>query len=186
MSLSVKQKNSGFTLIELIMVLVVMAIILSIAVPSFRTMFANNQAGAISEDFIAALNLARSEAVKRGKLVSICRTTNAASCTSSTGDWNTGYIVYLDSSSSETLTTTTIATDGIIRIYPSSANTAISVMRGASDVTFLRYNSMGSLAKNVTGEATVTTSATKCKGNNKRVMTVKLSGAISVTKQACS
>lgn len=189
------RSSSGFTLIELMMVLVVMAIVFSIAMPAFRTMFANNQSITISEDVIAAVNLARSEAVKRGKLVSICRTTTGATatpaCASATGDWNTGFIVYIDKSATETTSTTittTLATDDIIRIYPplTSESAVISVKRGSSDVTFLRYNSMGILAKNDNNEATITTSVAKCKGNNKRVMTVKLSGSISVAKQACS
>lgn len=189
------RRYSGFTLIELMMVLVVMAIILSVAVPSFRTMFANNQSISISEDLIVAVNLARSEAVKRGKLVSICRTTTGntttPACASATGDWNTGFIVYIDKSASETTSTTittTLPTDDIIRIFPplTSDKAAISVKRGTSDVTFLRYNPMGVLAKNSTNEATITTSVAKCKGDNKRVITVKLSGSISVAKQACS
>lgn len=181
---------SGFTLIELMMVLVVFAIILSVAVPSFRTMFANNQSIAVSEDFIAALNLARSEAIKRGKLVSICRTTNpddaAPVCTNATGNWNTGFIVYLDTKTTEADTDTALGE--IIKVYPSlvSQKAVISVKRNGVDVTFLRYGTLGVLAKNVNQPATIETSVTKCKGNNKRVTTVKLSGSISVAKQACT
>jgi type IV fimbrial biogenesis protein FimT len=46
-------------------------------------------------EFLHALYLARSEAIKRGQTVSICKTLDGASC-SERGDWNSGWLVFVD------------------------------------------------------------------------------------------
>ena len=60
--------SRGFTLIELMVTLTVMAILLSIAAPSFTSLMAANRMSTQTNEFIGALNLARSEAVRRGQI----------------------------------------------------------------------------------------------------------------------
>lgn len=62
----------GFTLVELMLVLVVLAIALSIGTPSLQAVRQGSQLWAGSSRFLAALNLARSEAVMRNQPVSLC------------------------------------------------------------------------------------------------------------------
>lgn len=187
MSLLAIRKNSGFTIIELMVVLVVAGVLAGLAAPSFRSMMANNKIAAFSEDLVSAINFARVEAVKRSSAVSLCRTTDGASCTSA-GDWNTGFLVYVDSSSSETATTTAIATDGLLRVYPSVVQQGgvINVQRNGSAISFVRFTSLGALAKNVNADVTFNVSFKDCKGNQKRVTTLKLSGASTTTRQNCN
>jgi type IV fimbrial biogenesis protein FimT len=80
-----KIRQSGFTLIELMMVIVVLAIVLAIGVPSFRTLIINNRVTGEANDFAAALNIARSEAIKRRVNVTL----TAASGSS----WEAGWTV---------------------------------------------------------------------------------------------
>ncbi|MGH8658866.1 MAG: GspH/FimT family pseudopilin [Gammaproteobacteria bacterium] len=61
-----ENRSSGFTLVELMITLALAAIILSAAVPSFRDLVQNNRITAQVNEFITALSLARSEAIKRG------------------------------------------------------------------------------------------------------------------------
>jgi type IV fimbrial biogenesis protein FimT len=57
----------GFTLIELLITIVVLAVLLTLAAPSFRDVIQNNRVTAQANELVSALNLARSEAVKRGR-----------------------------------------------------------------------------------------------------------------------
>ncbi len=67
------ERQRGLTLIELMIAIVLLSIILAFAVPSFRTMLMNNRMVSHTHALIGALNLTRSEAVKRSATVTICR-----------------------------------------------------------------------------------------------------------------
>lgn len=79
----------GFTLIEMMVVLAVAAILLGIGVPSFRSLIENQRMTAVTNDFFAAINLARSEAIKRGTRVDLVPA-------GADGDWSEGWIVFVD------------------------------------------------------------------------------------------
>ncbi|MDP2265942.1 MAG: GspH/FimT family pseudopilin [Thiobacillus sp.] len=80
----------GFTLIELMVTLAVLAILLTIAIPNYQTFVMNSRMASQTNDVITALSLARSEAVKRAANVSVCASSNGTSCT---GGWAQGWIV---------------------------------------------------------------------------------------------
>ena len=87
-------RQTGFTLLELMIVVAIAGIVMAIGVPSFQSITTNNRIAANTNEFITALNLARSEAVKRGAAVSVCKSANGATCTTS-GDWDQGWIVIM-------------------------------------------------------------------------------------------
>lgn len=63
--------NSGFTLIELLVTIAILAIILAFAAPSFVNLIENSRVSTQANTLLAAVNLARSEAVKQGAPMSI-------------------------------------------------------------------------------------------------------------------
>ena len=63
--------RSGFTLIEMMVVIALVAIILSLAVPSFRELIARNKLEGVAGEFATDLQYARSEAVARNALVGV-------------------------------------------------------------------------------------------------------------------
>ena len=75
--------DSGFTVQELMIALAIAGILLGLAVPSFQTALYNNRLTSQANQLIAALNSARSEALKRGVRVTICKSTNQQSCSTS-------------------------------------------------------------------------------------------------------
>lgn len=85
-----RNRNAGFTLIELLIVIVVVGISLSLAVPSFQGMVARNTMATQVNDLLLAINLARSEAMRRGSPVSIQSADNGAT---STDEFGNGYCV---------------------------------------------------------------------------------------------
>ena len=91
----------GFTLIELMVTLVVVAVLVTIGAPAFTTFIANQRLSTQANDLISDLVFARSEAVKRSSAVTICKTAdpNAASptCDATVADrWTAGRLIFLD------------------------------------------------------------------------------------------
>lgn len=74
----------GFTLVELMVVVVIMGIIFMVALPGFTVLIQDFRTGAQVNDFVSALAQARSEAVKRGINVTVA---------SSGGDFLDGWTV---------------------------------------------------------------------------------------------
>lgn len=85
----------GFTLIELMVTLAIAAILLTMGVPSFVTLIKDNRLTAQVNEFVASVNYARSEAIKRGLSIRVCSSSNGASCNGGT-NWAQGWIVWID------------------------------------------------------------------------------------------
>ena len=85
-----KKKHTGFTLIELMVTLVVASIVLTVGIPSFKSFFLNSRMSTQANDLISSLNLARSEAIRRGTSIKVCSSNDQASCG---GSWEDGWIV---------------------------------------------------------------------------------------------
>lgn len=83
----------GFTLTELIITILVLAVFTTLAVPSMRSFIQNNRASTQANELVTALQLARSEALKRGMPVSVCASTDGLVCG---GSWSEGWLVRED------------------------------------------------------------------------------------------
>lgn len=83
----------GFTLLELMVVLVIVGIGLLIAVPSYQGMIEKNQLLTHAREFQTALNYARSEAIRLNTYVVLCQSSNGTVCSApSSGYWE-GWLV---------------------------------------------------------------------------------------------
>lgn len=92
-----RSAQSGFTLYELLVTVMVMGIILSIGVPNFLEFTRNNRMAAASNDLLSALTLARTEAVKRKQPVTVCASLNAqAAAPACGGTLADGWVVFAD------------------------------------------------------------------------------------------
>jgi type IV fimbrial biogenesis protein FimT len=87
--------HRGFTLIELLTALTVLAILLGLAVPTFRDVTRNNRIGAAQNDLVTAFTYARSEALRISAPVSVCASADGATCSGS-ANWATGWIAFID------------------------------------------------------------------------------------------
>ncbi len=96
-------RQRGLTLIELMAALAVAILLMSVSVPMYQGIVANNRAVAVSNSFVSALRLARNEAVKRSENISVCAVVDASAVPpvcGSAGQWGNGWTVFRDDGSS--------------------------------------------------------------------------------------
>jgi type IV fimbrial biogenesis protein FimT len=86
------QTTRGFTAVELMITVALLAVMATLAAPALQTLLQNNRAAAIANDLVSTIRLARSEAVTRAQQVTLCPTVDGTACANST-NWATGWLV---------------------------------------------------------------------------------------------
>ncbi len=157
------RRSKGFNLLELVITISLVSILTVLAVPGFEAISNINRLSGTSNEFLTTLQMARSESIRKGVRVVVCRSANpdegaAAICSTASGNWS-GWIVFVDDgagtaanarngvrNSGETLVRVGSATAPIV-IVPS---TAIS---GASQRIIFRPDGLARTAANALLEA---------------------------------
>lgn len=83
-----KHYNRGFTLLELMITLAIVSAVVIMGVPNFKSTIRNSRLTAAINELSASMNLARSEAIKRNRSVTVRKKAG--------GDWQSGWIVFVD------------------------------------------------------------------------------------------
>ncbi len=136
-----ERHNRGFSLIELMVVMSIAAILLAIGVPSFRSLMQHQKMTATVNDFFAAINLTRSEAIQRGTRVDLVP--------AEASDWNKGWIVFIDDNNNQKAD----AGEQIIFSHgPTPAGMAITSAFTDSQVKYLAYNGTGRTRTNASSQ----------------------------------
>lgn len=168
-----RSEGRGFTVLELMITVAVLAILLGMAVPAYRDTIRNNQIAASSAALVTALSLARNEAMKRGRRVSVCAA-NANVCAAGT-NWSNGWIVFVDDFGA-----VGVINDGDLPLQRWAApprGVAVVSVQGTA-VSFTR------LARAESAQQ-FTVTKPGCSGNQQRRIDVIAAGRIGLTRQQC-
>lgn len=88
------RREKGFTLVELAITLVVLAVLVTLAAPSFTNMTHRNRLTAAANEVSAILQVGRMDAISRGQAVTVCPSPDGSTCGVSQG-WSR-LIVFVD------------------------------------------------------------------------------------------
>lgn len=160
-------RQSGFTLIELMVAIALFGVLASMAIPAFQSMVQSNRAATIANDLTGAIRLARSEAVKRGRNVVVCRRGVDNDCQDGT-DWSVGWLARATLSGGGTQ---------VLRVWDPPGGSP-TLTGPATGVTFTARG-------DVTAGAAFGLQFHECSGEGRRTITVAPSGHNAVAGSAC-
>jgi type IV fimbrial biogenesis protein FimT len=165
--------QAGFTLIELMIVIVVGAILTSIAAPAFNSYINSTRQTSAIIQLVGDLNRARGEAIKRNSRVIVCARNSTDDDCQATPNWQNGWLVCFDVDNDSVCDTATVNNPNpIVLRPPQSDNVALT-----SSNLVLRFNPNGTQGAGAL-PATVTVLG-NWSGATARVITVASTGNIS-------
>lgn len=134
MGFKVVVANRGVTLVELLVALAVLSVLLATGVPGLEGLVANHRASAQANHLVAALAFARSEALKSGRAVTLCRSASALAAEPGCGGpgWESGWIIYRDGNANGTRE----AGEQILQVQGPLAGSVLRYNAMANRVTF--------------------------------------------------
>ncbi len=93
-------RQQGFTLVELVVTIALLAVITTIAVPSFTETLRAWRRDSATRVLLGSMQLARAEAIKTSRKVYMCVSSDGETC-DDTNDWKAGWFVWVDRDNSE-------------------------------------------------------------------------------------
>lgn len=175
------KKSNGFTLIELMLTLAIAVILLTVAVPSFQQSIRNNRTTTQANEVFTAFSMARMKAIEQGETVTVCSSSDQASCSGST-DWKTGWIAFTDEDGDQTRDGTdcgaALTDDCLLRVWGALKSDA--VLTGSASFIELIADGRANAALTITLKA-----SSSCGTNEQRTISVASTGRASVVKEDC-
>lgn len=157
-------KNTGFTIIELMITLALMGIFMTLAVPSMGSIIKNNRLSTQANEFVTALQLARSEAIKRATAINVTATDASAT----DNEWGKGW---------------SVATTGGTTLQTFAALPPANTLNSTANRSSYQYLQTGMLAAGNTDTLVLCDDRT---GETGRQITITATGRISVADLTCS
>ena len=178
MTKSRSSSSSGFTLVELMITVLVIAILTAIGLPSYSAIIRSNLIATQSNGFLAAVNLARTEAIKNNYQAGICASSDGQAC--NTTNWGLGYLVFDDTNNDGALS----AGETIVRYSSGSPNISF-VTTPAGGPGVLIFDPRGEYMN--ANQLVLTLQPNDCPSGylGTRTMTLHTVGQVTMTKNNC-
>lgn len=134
-----KSLASGFTIIELLIAVALAAILAALAMPNFRDLLSRRNVVSVAETMVSDLRFARSEALKRTTPVTVCQSSDSATCSVAPGAWALGWIIFIDFNGNGSRD----AGDTLLRVQAAPSGIQSIQNIPANDRTFFTYQANG-------------------------------------------
>jgi type IV fimbrial biogenesis protein FimT len=167
--------NRGVTMLELVIVMTVAAILMSIAIPSYRYVTNSNRIAAEVNGLLGDMQFARAEAIKEGQTVTVCVSSNGATCLgANTTTWQSGWIVFSDVNGDHIVTN---GVDAVLRVQPTFTGSDTFIANNA--VGYVTFNREG-FATGIANGTLITLHSTPVTNDATRCLAVTLVGLMTV------
>jgi type IV fimbrial biogenesis protein FimT len=179
------RRSRGLTLVELMVGVSILAVVLAVAAPSYRQFGRSTRVVTQASELHGALTYARSESLRRGVRVAVCRSADpqAASpaCTTS-GSWATGWLVFVDNVQVNGNAAGVVDGDDTV-LRASDPATGSTIATTGNLGAWLAYSPQGLVR---TDGGTANGAFTICQAPHGRRITVSPIGLVSSSEQVCS
>lgn len=173
------------TLVELMVGVAILAVVLAVAAPSYRQFGRSTRVVTQASDLHSALAYARSESLRRGVRVTVCRSADpqaASPACSASAHWASGWLVFIDNVQvAGNVAGVVDGTDSVLRASDPAAGSIISTTGNLG--AWLAYSPQG-LVRTVDGPANG--AFTICQAPHGRRIAVSPVGLVSTSEQVCS
>ena len=168
-------RNKGFTLLELLVTVSIAAILLAVGVPSYVTFIDNNRVTSQANDMLYSVNMARSEAIKRGTEVRLVSVAGS--------DWSGGWNLVADTNNDPDFDD---PADILMQweALNGDGSLAIAATNSPTD-TYMAFTSRGGLSPS-NASFVFTLEPGDCDAIDSRIISLQPSGRASVSHGDCS
>lgn len=167
-----KKQVRGFTLLELMVTVAIAGIVMAVTLPSLTQMVRVTRQKGVASDFFIDVMLARVEALKRARSVTICPTADDATCVGSASGWTNRRLIFVDQDSNGTFS----GSDVLIKVSESVKNGITVTDASGTPSAWLRFRPVGVV---VGGARTFDVAATSV---STRKVCVRATGQVSVSE----
>lgn len=126
----------GFTLIEVMTVVIILGVVLALAIPSYTGAVNGSRLTSTANELLASLKQARAEAIRRNQRVVVCPSVNGTSCAT---NWSQGWLVFEDTNRDDAVS----GGEEIIAVATPAAGTQVLPSPAISGTHRIRYSPDG-------------------------------------------